>query len=60
MINPAKAYTLAEYIEILRRRIWYVVIPFVLILTGASAYALFTPRQYKAGGVRAGHRHLEG
>ena len=49
MINPAKAYTLAEYIEILRRRIWYIVIPFVLILTGASAYALFAPRQYKAG-----------
>lgn len=49
MINPAKAYTLAEYIEILRRRIWYIVIPFVLILTGASAYAVFAPRQYKAG-----------
>ncbi|MCE5265985.1 MAG: hypothetical protein LLG97_20950 [Deltaproteobacteria bacterium] len=49
MINPAKAYTVAEYIEILRRRIWYIVIPFVLILTGASAYALFAPRQYKAG-----------
>ena len=49
MINPAKAYTTAEYIEILRRRIWYIVIPFVLILTGASAYAIFAPRQYKAG-----------
>ena len=48
MINPAKAYTTAEYIEILRRRIWYIVIPFVLILTGASAYAIFAPRQYKA------------
>jgi polysaccharide chain length determinant protein (PEP-CTERM system associated) len=48
MINPAKTYTVAEYIEILRRRIWYIVIPFVLILTGASAYALFAPRQYKA------------
>jgi polysaccharide chain length determinant protein (PEP-CTERM system associated) len=48
MINPAKAYTTSEYIEILRRRIWYIVIPFVLILTGASAYAIFAPRQYKA------------
>ncbi|MEI7635701.1 MAG: GNVR domain-containing protein [Syntrophus sp. (in: bacteria)] len=48
MINPAKAYTTAEYIEILRRRIWYIVIPFVLILTGASAYAIFAPRLYKA------------
>jgi polysaccharide chain length determinant protein (PEP-CTERM system associated) len=48
MINPAKSYTMAEYIEILRRRIWYIVIPFILILTGASAYAIFAPRQYKA------------
>jgi polysaccharide chain length determinant protein (PEP-CTERM system associated) len=48
MINPAKAYTTEEYIEILRRRIWYIVIPFVLILTGASAYAIFAPRLYKA------------
>jgi polysaccharide chain length determinant protein (PEP-CTERM system associated) len=48
MINPAKAYTTAEYIEILRRRIWYIVIPFVLILTGAIAYTIIAPRQYKA------------
>jgi polysaccharide chain length determinant protein (PEP-CTERM system associated) len=48
MINPAKAYTTPEYIEILRRRIWYIVIPFVLILTGASVYTIFAPRQYKA------------
>ncbi len=48
MINPAKAYTLDEYIEILRRRIWFVVIPFVLIVSGASVYAIFAPRQYKA------------
>jgi succinoglycan biosynthesis transport protein ExoP len=48
MINPAKAYTTSEYIEILRRRIWYIVIPFVLILTGAIAYTIFAPRQYKA------------
>jgi polysaccharide chain length determinant protein (PEP-CTERM system associated) len=48
MINPAKAYTTEEYIEILRRRIWYIVIPFVLILTGTSAYTIFAPRQYKA------------
>jgi polysaccharide chain length determinant protein (PEP-CTERM system associated) len=48
MINPAKAYTTPEYIEILRRRIWYIVIPFVLILTGTSAYTIYAPRQYKA------------
>lgn len=48
MINPAKAYTVGEYIEILRRRIWYIIIPFVLIVAGTSAYAFFAPRQYKA------------
>ena len=48
MINPAKAYTIEEYIEILRRRIWYIIIPFILIVAGASAYAFFAPRQYKA------------
>ena len=48
MINPAKSYTLDEYIEILRRRIWYIVIPFVLIVAGASIYAFLAPRQYKA------------
>lgn len=48
MINPAKAYTIDEYIEILRNRIWYAVIPFILIVTGAAAYAVFAPRLYKA------------
>ncbi len=48
MINPAKAYTMEEYIEILRRRIWYIIIPFILIAAGASGYAYFAPRQYKA------------
>jgi uncharacterized protein involved in exopolysaccharide biosynthesis len=48
MINPAKTYTIDEYIEILYRRIWYIIIPFLLIVTGACAYAFFTPRQYKA------------
>ena len=49
MINPAKNYTLDEYIEILRRRIWFIVIPFILIVAGAAAYTIFAPRQYKAG-----------
>ncbi|MDP1992307.1 MAG: GNVR domain-containing protein [Syntrophales bacterium] len=48
MINPAKAYTIGEYIEILRRRIWYIIIPFILIATGASAFAFFSPRLYQA------------
>ncbi len=48
MINPAKAYTIDEYIEILRRRVWYIVIPFILIVTGAATYTISAPRQYKA------------
>ena len=48
MINPAKNFTLAEYLEILRRRMWYIIIPFVLVMTGASIYAIAAPRQYKA------------
>lgn len=48
MINPAKHYTVHEYIEILRRRMWYIIIPFVLIVAGASIYALTANRQYKS------------
>lgn len=48
MINPAKSYTVADYVEILRRRIWYIVIPFVLIAAGAVGYTIFAPREYKA------------
>ena len=48
MINPAKNYTLDEYIEILRRRVWFIVVPFLLIAAGASIYAFAAPREYKA------------
>ena len=48
MINPAKTYTIYEYMEILRRRVWYIIIPFIVIATGASSYAFFAPRLYKA------------
>ena len=48
MINPAKTYTVYEYMEILRRRIWYIIIPFIVIVAGASSYAFFAPRLYKA------------
>ena len=48
MINPAKSFTLHEYIEILRRRLWYVIIPFVLIVTGACIFAYTAKREYKA------------
>lgn len=48
MINPQKSYTLDEYIEILWRRIWYIIIPFVLVFAGAYIYVKITPKQYKA------------
>src|SRR5450759_5328201 len=48
MINPAKNFTLDEYLEILRRRMWYIIIPFVLVMAGASIYAITSPREYKA------------
>lgn len=48
MINSKKSYSIEEYLEILLRRIWYVVIPFVLIVFGVSCYLIFAPRQYKA------------
>lgn len=48
MINTAKNYTFDEYLEILRRRIWYIIIPFVLVVAGASIYAITAPREYKA------------
>ncbi len=48
MINPEKKITLDEYLEILRRRMWFIIIPFILIVSGASIYAIIAPRQYKA------------
>ncbi|MEN6373621.1 MAG: GNVR domain-containing protein [Smithella sp.] len=48
MINSKKSYTIEEYIEILLRRIWYVIIPFLIIAFGVSCYVIFAPRQYKA------------
>jgi polysaccharide chain length determinant protein (PEP-CTERM system associated) len=48
MINPARSYNIDDYIEILRRRIWYLVIPFLVVIIGTVSYALFAPRLYKA------------
>ncbi|MBU0544260.1 MAG: hypothetical protein KKH97_02830, partial [Proteobacteria bacterium] len=48
MINPARSYTIDDYIEIFRRRIWYFIIPFLAIIAGTILYAAFAPRLYKA------------
>ena len=48
MINPARTYNFDDYMEILRRRIWYIIIPFIVIMIGTTLFALFAPRVYKA------------
>jgi polysaccharide chain length determinant protein (PEP-CTERM system associated) len=51
MINIAKSFNIHDYIEILLRRIWYVIIPCVLILAGAALYAYHSPKLYRASTV---------
>lgn len=48
MINPDKSFNVHDYFEILIRRIWYVIIPFILVMAGAALYAVLTPREYRA------------
>ncbi len=48
MINTARSYNIDDYMEILQRRIWYIVIPFLVIMIGTVLYAKFAPRLYKA------------
>ncbi|MBS3917342.1 MAG: hypothetical protein KG012_00500 [Deltaproteobacteria bacterium] len=48
MINPEKSFDIHDYIEIFWRRIWYIAIPFVLILSGAVLYAVTSPKEYRS------------
>jgi uncharacterized protein involved in exopolysaccharide biosynthesis len=48
MINPEKHFNIYDYYEIVLRRIWFIIIPFVLIAAGTVLYALYAPREYKA------------
>jgi len=48
MINPEKSYNMTDYLEILRRRIWFIVLPFIVVMLGISVYVIFAPREYKA------------
>lgn len=47
MINPEKSFNIHDYTEIFLRRIWYIAIPFVVILTGAILYAFYSPKIYR-------------
>ena len=48
MINTEKSLDIHDYTEIFLRRIWYIVIPFVVILAAASLYAFYLPKVYRA------------
>ena len=46
MINLEKPFNIHDYVEILLRRKWYILIPFVIVLTGTIPYALYSPKAY--------------
>ena len=48
MINTEKSLDIHDYTEILLRRIWYILIPFVVIMAGAALYAFSLPKVYRA------------
>lgn len=48
MINPHKSFSLPNYIDIFLRRIWYIIIPFVLIVAGTAIYAYRMPKIYRS------------
>ncbi len=48
MINTEKSLDIHDYTEIFLRRIWYVVIPFTVIMAAAIIYALSLPKMYRA------------
>ena len=48
MINPEKSFNIHDYIEIFLRRIWYIIIPFVILFAGAVIYALCSPKEYRS------------
>jgi polysaccharide chain length determinant protein (PEP-CTERM system associated) len=48
MINPEKSFNVHDYIEIFLRRIWYIIIPFVIVIAGAAIYAFTAPKVYRA------------
>jgi polysaccharide chain length determinant protein (PEP-CTERM system associated) len=48
MINPNKPFNIHDYIEIFLRRIWYIIIPLIVVMLGAILYAYTTPKLYRA------------
>ncbi len=48
MINTEKSLDIHDYTEVLLRRIWYIVIPFTVIVAAAILYAFSLPKVYRA------------
>jgi polysaccharide chain length determinant protein (PEP-CTERM system associated) len=48
MINPNKPFNIHDYIEIFLKRIWYIIIPVIVVMTGAILYAYSSPKLYRA------------
>ncbi len=48
MINPAVPHNISDYVEILRRRLWFIFVPFAAIILGTAIYVIFAPRIYMA------------
>jgi uncharacterized protein involved in exopolysaccharide biosynthesis len=48
MINTEKSFNIHDYTEIFLRRIWYILIPFIVIMIAAAVYAFYLPKMYRA------------
>ena len=48
MISTQGGFNIYSYIDMFLRRIWYVIIPFVLVTAGVITYLTVTPKIYKA------------
>jgi polysaccharide chain length determinant protein (PEP-CTERM system associated) len=47
-VIPGKQYTVDDVIEIIRRRAWLIVVPFVLVTSGAVVQSKLTPNLYRS------------
>jgi polysaccharide chain length determinant protein (PEP-CTERM system associated) len=48
MINPGKPFNIYDYFEIFLLRIWFFIIPLVIVMAGTGIYVLLVPKQYRA------------
>jgi polysaccharide chain length determinant protein (PEP-CTERM system associated) len=48
MINSQKSFSLHDYLDVFLRRIWYFVIPLVIVLAGTVTYAVMAPKWYRS------------